>query len=87
MIANIVPLFYAIRIVSLFLCLAIALLALRKCSDSVLNKLISCSFVLFATGYSIEAVNFMVSSELQENASFMMALIVLVITTSIYLLF
>lgn len=87
MIADVIPLFYLVRVVCLILCLGIALLVYNKRRDYVLNKIISSSFLLFAIGYSIEGFSFFFSDTLQENSSYLMALIVLTVTTAIYLIF
>ena len=87
MIGDYILLYNLVRIVSILLCLLIALLVLRKKSDYILNKLISLSFFLFSLGFSFEILTRVLSNDLKENSSYLMALIVLIITTAIYLIF
>lgn len=87
MIIDLIPLFYSVRLLSLILSLSIAFLVLRKHSDYVLNRLISVSFLLFAFGYTVEALTFFFGNIIQNNSSYLMAVIVLLVTTAIYLIF
>lgn len=87
MISDFILLYQMTRVVSIILSVAIAYLVLRKKSDYILNKLIAASFILFAIGFSIDLLLIFISSTLQQNSSYIMALIVLVITTAIYLIF
>ena len=87
MINDFIPLFYGVRLLSLILSLGIAGLVLRKRSDYILNKLISASFLLFAFGYTIEAMTFLLGNTIQNNSSYFMAIIVFLVTTAIYLIF
>ena len=80
-------LYQIIRIVSILLTFLIAFLVLKKRSDYVLNKLISLSFLLFSLGFAIELITILVSSDLKEETSYLMACIVLFITSAIYIIF